>query len=101
MVTQKLLPVQARRVGYWASWATGRNCATHPISSIDPHMYTDLMFSFAQVNENFELAAMASSEYALYTEFVKLKQRNPQLRVHLAVGGWAFNDPPTGMHLQS
>ena len=82
-------------IGYYESWATTRACKPVRPKDIDASLYTHLIFSFASVSDASKLVPAADSDKALYTEFVALKQHNSNLKVMLAVGGWAFNDPPT------
>ena len=82
-------------VGYYASWASSRACTQIRPSDLDPALYTHLIFSFASVSENNELVPAQESDTALYSEFANLKTENPNLKILIAVGGWAFNDPPT------
>jgi chitinase len=84
--------------GYYQSWATYRDADCHPVapSDIDPFGYTHLAYSFAGINEQFELEPYNGSfqeEERLYRQFMSLKEQNPALILIISVGGWLFNDP--------
>ncbi|KAL7748183.1 hypothetical protein RI367_006367 [Sorochytrium milnesiophthora] len=83
------------RIGYWASWSVSRECDIFRPLNIDPMQYTHINFAFAIVNENNRLAPANPGDVQLYRELQNLKLLNPKLRTMIAVGGWAFNDPPT------
>lgn len=56
--------------------------------------YTDIIFSFATINpQTFEIEAGdgRTAEYMQRISAIKLIQ--PKVRLWIAVGGWAFNDP--------
>jgi chitinase len=84
------------RIGYWASWSLGRACHNSPLASLDGSAYTDLIFAFAKVSGQHQLIPYQAHDGALYRKFIQLKTKFPHLKLHLAVGGWTFNDPPTG-----
>jgi chitinase len=84
--------------GWYQSWATYResDCNPVPPSALDASAYTHLAYSFGGINENFELEPYNGDfqgEEPLYSEFVGLKRKNPQLKALIAVGGWTFSDP--------
>jgi hypothetical protein len=62
---------------------------------IDALSFTHLAYSFAIINENGLIDVSASSDYERMREFNALKDRFAGLKTAIAVGGWAFNDPPT------
>ena len=82
------------QVGYYESWAANRTCTSIQPSQLNPSLYTHLIFAFAFVSEDNKLVPAAESDVALYKEFTQLKAVNPNLKAMIAVGGWAFNDPP-------
>ncbi len=53
------------------------------------------MFAFAIVSEDSQLVPAREADIKLYKEFNALKEASPGLKTMIAVGGWAFNDPPT------
>ncbi|KNC84198.1 hypothetical protein SARC_03587 [Sphaeroforma arctica JP610] len=85
------------RLGYYASWATARECRPKPPVSLASIAgdYTHLVFSFAHVSIDFKIEAAAPTDEPLFKEFTDLKVTSPALRCLIAVGGWAFNDKPT------
>lgn len=56
--------------------------------------YTHINFAFALIDpETFRIAPMDDETASLYTDVTRLKARQGDLRVWIAVGGWAMNDP--------
>lgn len=84
-----------RRIGYWGSWSISRECDAFQVSDINPFLYTDLIYSFASVSEDHRLVLSQENQASQLKAFSELKIKNPALRLYIAVGGWAFNDPPT------
>ncbi|KAJ8519521.1 hypothetical protein ONZ45_g3508 [Pleurotus djamor] len=91
-------------IGYYSNWSAHRQCNGVPNSvlpavrprDLDPFAYTHLVYSFAYVSRgDWRLQETQSDDATLIAELQALKQRNPNLRTMWAVGGWAFNDPPT------
>ena len=82
-------------VGYYASWAANRACKSVRPSQINGNLYSHIIYSFAIVTDDFKLAVSSDNDIPLMKELVKLKESKPSLKVMIAVGGWAFNDPPT------
>ncbi|KAK6337057.1 hypothetical protein TWF718_009843 [Orbilia javanica] len=84
----------ARRVGYYASWATTRKCSAVPPSKIRTTGLTHLIYSFAGIDPyTFKIAPSTSLDVQLFIEIMNLKRNSPKLKIFIAVGGWAFNDP--------
>ncbi|XP_053173377.1 acidic mammalian chitinase-like [Scomber japonicus] len=78
-------------VCYHTNWSQNRpgNGKFMP-SNIDPHLCTHLIYSFADINEVNELVSTDRNDEQLYKSFNGLKQRNPNLKTLLAVGGWVM-----------
>jgi len=84
-----------RVIGYYESWSTAnRPCYSMLPEKIPYGYYTDIIFSFATINpQTFEIEAGdgRTAEYMQRITSIKLIQ--PDIRIWIAVGGWAFNDP--------
>lgn len=62
-------------------------------SQIPLGYYTHLNFAFASIDpDSFQMAPMSSDVAALYRDVTFLKQSQPDLKVWISIGGWAFND---------
>eukprot|EP00548_Thalassiothrix_antarctica_P006892 CAMPEP_0194146264 /NCGR_PEP_ID=MMETSP0152-20130528/20483_1 /TAXON_ID=1049557 /ORGANISM="Thalassiothrix antarctica, Strain L6-D1" /LENGTH=569 /DNA_ID=CAMNT_0038846747 /DNA_START=41 /DNA_END=1747 /DNA_ORIENTATION=- len=84
--------------GYYQSWAQWReeDCNPVPVDSLNASVYTHLAYSFAWINEKYELEAYNGNireEELSYKKFMSLKQQNPFLKLLITVGGWTFSDP--------
>jgi chitinase len=99
-------PTTGRVVGYFTNWSRDRpgDCAFEP-KDVDGNLLTHVNFSFAKVdggskeNPSFKLAASDPRDLGAdgwYRKLTAIKQKYPHLKVLLAVGGWAHNDPPNG-----
>lgn len=57
-------------------------------------IYSHINFAFAIIDpKTFKIAPSSPDDVNLYKRLMLLKQRDPGLKVYIAVGGWAFNDP--------
>ncbi|XP_062283289.1 acidic mammalian chitinase-like isoform X1 [Scomber scombrus] len=81
----------SRLVCYFTNWSQYRpgNGKFMP-SNIDPNLCTHLIYAFAGINEGNELVSIEWNDDQLYKSFNDHKQRNPNLKTLLAVGGWNF-----------
>ncbi|XP_037629458.1 acidic mammalian chitinase-like [Sebastes umbrosus] len=81
----------SRLVCYFTNWSQYRpgNGKFMPLN-IDPNLCTHLIYAFAGINEANELVTIEWNDDELYKSFNGLKQRNPNLKTLLAVGGWNF-----------
>ncbi|XP_050409461.1 chitinase-like protein 4 [Patella vulgata] len=65
-------------------------------SDIDPTLCTHIVYSFANVS-GLELTDVNSNDRTpggLYEQTIALKQKNPDLKILLAVGGWEIGSEP-------
>ncbi|KAJ6597131.1 glycosyl hydrolases family 18-domain-containing protein [Mycena vulgaris] len=91
-------------IGYYSNWASTRTCDGVPSTvvpavrprDLDPFAYSHLVYSFASVSRgDWKLVETQGNDREQIQELQALKQQNPNLKTMWAVGGWAFNDPPT------
>ncbi|KAK7483569.1 hypothetical protein BaRGS_00025243, partial [Batillaria attramentaria] len=65
---------------------------------IDPFLCTHLIFAFADITKDGKGIKSNNwndlGDYGLYTRTMKLKQKNPKLKILLAVGGWKIGSKP-------
>lgn len=81
-----------RRIGYYPLWAPGRGCNAMRPGDLVVSPLTHIYLSFVNFDESWELEDIYGD---IVSEAAFLKMTNTGLRVVIAVGGWAFNDPPT------
>ena len=70
----------------WSQYRQGR--AKFWPENIPAELCTHLMYSFAKINQNNELAMYEWNDDKLYPRFNALKEKNPSLKTFIAVGGW-------------
>ncbi|KAG7155317.1 chitinase 10-like 7 [Homarus americanus] len=85
---------------YFTSWAVKRpGAGRFEAENIDPFLCTHVIYAFAGM-EDYRLAPGDLSDTGdgfkegTYTRLMKLKEKNPKLKVMLALGGWAFGSKP-------
>lgn len=65
-----------------------------PAKDVPLGYYTHLNFAFAYIDPStFRIAPMDAATASRYGQLTALKSRQPGLKVWIAIGGWAFNDP--------
>nr|QOQ34523.1 chitinase [Bostrychus sinensis] len=80
-----------RLVCYYTNWSQYRPEGGKFVpTNIDPNLCTHLIYAFAAINDANELVTVEWNDDVLYKSFNGLKQRNPNLKTLLAVGGWNF-----------
>ncbi|XP_042864486.1 endochitinase-like [Penaeus japonicus] len=84
----------ARRVCYYESWAVYRpGDGLYDIEDIPGDLCTDLIYSFCGLsNVTWEVMVLdpeVDMDQGGYQRFVALKQKYPDMKTHIAVGGWA------------
>uniref|UniRef100_A0A8D0B9X3 Acidic mammalian chitinase n=1 Tax=Salvator merianae TaxID=96440 RepID=A0A8D0B9X3_SALMN len=91
VLLQLQLSSACKVVCYFTNWAQYRpEPAKYFPSNIDPQLCTHLIYAFATMNENKIAPYEWNDEDRLFPEFIALKQKNPQLVLLLAIGGWNF-----------
>ncbi|KAJ5555613.1 hypothetical protein N7461_004083 [Penicillium sp. DV-2018c] len=87
--------VQKRVIGYWEAWNMDHNCGTMEPGEIPVNLLSHLIISFGYISHDFKVTNMDGVSPKLYQIVGDLKQRNPKLKIMIALGGWTFNDPGT------
>lgn len=82
---------------YFTNWSYKRpGMGKFTPEDIDPDLCTHVVFAFASMKDNrLEASDLNDSgDLGSFSRIVSLKERNPKLKVLLAVGGWAFGSEP-------
>ncbi|KAJ3036064.1 hypothetical protein HDV00_003111 [Rhizophlyctis rosea] len=79
-------------VGYYQSWADTRDCMAYGPENIDPWAWTHLHYAFGIIDSNL-LCSVENGNFTILQRVVKLKQKNPNLKIVISIGGWTFQDP--------
>ncbi|KAM9786239.1 chitotriosidase-1-like [Neosynchiropus ocellatus] len=80
-----------RLLCYFTNWSQYRpGDGKFQPQDIDPNLCTHLIYAFAAINDLNQLVTFEWNDEELYKTFNGLKQRNPNLKTLLAVGGWNF-----------
>lgn len=84
-----------RVIGYYESWAPSkRPCYSMLPEKIPFGQYTHIIFSFATINPStFKVSAGDSETEYLMSRIGAIKVVQPDIKIWVALGGWAFNDP--------
>ncbi|RWS29883.1 Sar s 18 allergen (chitinase-like protein) [Leptotrombidium deliense] len=89
-------PSNKKIVCYYTNWSQYRpKDGKFVPEDIDPHICTHIIFAFGWMKKN-KLSAFDSTDETkegkkgLYERITELKNKNPKLKVLLAVGGWSF-----------
>jgi chitinase len=86
-------------VGYYTSWSQDRpGDARFLPEHIDPSLFTTIVFAFAKIDQQGQLAEPNENERYLYEPLYRrvlaLKEKNSSLKVLLAVGGGELGAGP-------
>ncbi|RGP61415.1 glycosyl hydrolases family 18 [Fusarium longipes] len=86
--------VQQKVIAYWEAWNENKPCGHMSPHEIPVHDITHLIFSFGFVTPgDFRITNMPDVKSSLLTQVAGLKDKNPNLSVMIALGGWTHNDP--------
>ncbi|XP_040048414.2 acidic mammalian chitinase [Gasterosteus aculeatus] len=78
-------------VCYFTNWSQYRpGVGKYLPADVDPNLCTHLIYAFSIISHSNELAPYEWNDDILYKSFNDLKNRNPELKTLLAVGGWNF-----------
>uniref|UniRef100_A0A667Z9N1 chitinase n=1 Tax=Myripristis murdjan TaxID=586833 RepID=A0A667Z9N1_9TELE len=78
-------------VCYFTNWSQYRpGVGKYMPANVDPNLCTHLIYAFSIINHANELTTYEWNDDVLYKAFNALKNRNPELKTLLAVGGWNF-----------
>lgn len=84
----------ARVVCYYTNWSRKRpGAGRFEPSDIDPTLCTHLIYAFAGLKEN-KIEPTEEYDEDAYKQVLALKEKNPTLRVLLAIGGWMIGPQP-------
>ncbi|KAM5437742.1 putative chitinase [Microsporum ferrugineum] len=84
-----------RVIGYYEGWSlTERSCYSMIPEKIPYGVYTHLNFAFATIDPaTFKIKPGDSNTEYLMQRISSIKLIQPDIKIWIAVGGWAFNDP--------
>lgn len=60
---------------------------------VDPSLCTHLVYAFATLKDH-KLSEANDDDPDNYDQLLELREKNPELQVLLAIGGWAFGSTP-------
>jgi len=81
-----------RRIGYYELFSVANGCNVKRPGDLVVDPLTHLNLAFVNFGADFRLI----DDYPdLVSEAAFLKVAQTGLRINIAIGGWAFNDPPT------
>lgn len=85
----------SRMIGYYEGWSTyTRSCDQFWPEQIPTGAYSHLNFAFASIDPtSFSVVPADDRDKQLYSRLTALKRQDPNLKVFISIGGWAFNDP--------
>jgi len=84
---------------YFTNWSFKRpGMGKFTPEDVDPTLCTHIVFAFATIKNN-KLAASEDNDLGdfndgAYDRIMKLREKNPKLKILVAVGGWAFGSKP-------
>ena len=83
-----------RTVGYYEGWNYQKPCGRMEPEDIPLGYYTHINFAFALIDpQTFRLDIMDPGTASRYNRVSALKEKQSNLEVWIAIGGWAMNDP--------
>lgn len=79
---------------YLTSWSAKRpGAGKFTPKDIDAKLCTHLVYAFATLKDN-KLTEANENDPDMYDQVIALRETNPDLKVLLAIGGWAFGSTP-------
>ncbi|KAM5362792.1 hypothetical protein ACJZ2D_012324 [Fusarium nematophilum] len=85
-----------RVIGYYEGGAAHRSCDRFTPGDIQAGVYTHINFAYAVIDpDTFRISPAFKGDAETYRQLAQLRQSNPDLKLFISVGGWAFNDGST------
>ncbi|KAB0800036.1 hypothetical protein PPYR_07916 [Photinus pyralis] len=79
---------------YITSWSQKRpGLGRFTPDNIDPKLCTHIVYAFATLKDH-KLAEASDKDEEMYEKVIALRDKNPDLKILLAIGGWAFGSTP-------
>ncbi|CAG9812647.1 unnamed protein product, partial [Phaedon cochleariae] len=79
---------------YLTSWSIKRpGSGKFTPEDINPALCTHLIYAFATLKEH-KLAEASDKDPDMYDRLIALREKTPDLKILLAIGGWAFGSTP-------
>ncbi|KAJ3624357.1 hypothetical protein MTP99_017991 [Tenebrio molitor] len=79
---------------YMTNWSQKRpGAGKFTPEDINPSLCTHIIYAFATLKDN-KLTEANDKDPDMYDRVVALREKNPDLKVLLAIGGWAFGSTP-------
>jgi len=86
--------VQQRVIGYWEAWNENKACEHMEPDEIPVNDLSHLIFAFGFITpDDYKITNMADVRPELFKDITFLKNKNPDLTIMIALGGWTHNDP--------
>ncbi|CAH1106565.1 unnamed protein product [Psylliodes chrysocephalus] len=79
---------------YMTNWSYKRpGAGKFTPEDINPALCTHIVYAFATIKDH-KLAEANSKDPEMYERVIELREKNPDLKILLAIGGWAFGSTP-------
>ncbi|PSN31011.1 putative chitinase 10, partial [Blattella germanica] len=93
-VSEVLKPRGPQVFCYMTSWSQKRpGAGKFTPENVDPLLCTHVIYAFATLKDH-KLAPADEKDVDMYDRVVALREKNPNLKILLAIGGWAFGSTP-------
>ncbi|CAH0564615.1 unnamed protein product [Brassicogethes aeneus] len=80
---------------YITSWSQKRPGAGKFLpEDINPSLCTHIIYAFATIKDHKLVEANEDKDPEMYERVIELREKNPDLKILLAIGGWAFGSSP-------
>ena len=87
-------PIHSLRFLLFNFFSQDESCNPFTADLIDASSYTHIVFSFASISDTGTLESWDFEEdVKKYSEFLAVKDKYPDAKFMIAVGGWTHNDP--------
>nr|AUM84818.1 chitinase-like protein 7 [Lutzomyia longipalpis] len=79
---------------YLTSWSAKRpGAGKFEPKDVDAKLCTHLVYAFATLKDH-KLSEASGDDPDMYDQVIALREKNPELQILLAIGGWAFGSTP-------